>query len=145
MTHTYGHYTAHPESEEVGQTGLHKLWHPGILAVRKWRENEEIKRKWWAIDFLHFLILSSFPPSFSISSFPLHFLPLSPFLTTKYGTFVANVTEILTYVQWGNNSGSNLLRWSSASCAGLGQELFSENVFDDCCSQLKGDQQSPAE
>ena len=25
-------------------TGLHKLWHPCILAARKWRENEEMKR-----------------------------------------------------------------------------------------------------
>ena len=37
----------------------------------------------------------------------------------KYGTFVANVTKISTYALWGNNSGSNLLRGSSAICAGL--------------------------
>ena len=24
---------------------LHKLWHSGLLAARKWRENEKIKRK----------------------------------------------------------------------------------------------------
>ena len=26
--------------------GLHKLWQPGSLAARKWREKEKIKRKW---------------------------------------------------------------------------------------------------
>ena len=25
---------------------MHKFWHPGILAARKWRENEEMERKW---------------------------------------------------------------------------------------------------
>ena len=37
----------------------------------------------------------------------------------KYGTFVANVTNMITYALWGNTSGSDLLRGSSASCAGL--------------------------
>ena len=41
----------------------------------------------------------------------------------KYGTFVANVTKKSTYTIWGNNSGSNLLRGSSASCAGLAQRI----------------------
>ena len=27
-------------------SGLHKLWQPGSLAARKWREEEKIKRKW---------------------------------------------------------------------------------------------------
>ena len=37
----------------------------------------------------------------------------------KYGTFVATVTKNLTYALWENNSGSNSLRESSASCEGL--------------------------
>ena len=37
----------------------------------------------------------------------------------KYGTFVANVTKNLRYALWENNSGSNSLRESSASCEGL--------------------------
>ena len=37
----------------------------------------------------------------------------------KYGTFVATVTKNLTYALWENNSGSNLLRESSAKCEGL--------------------------
>ena len=44
-------------------------------------------RKWREIDSLHFLILSLFPPSFSISKFSLHLLPLSPFPTSKCVTF----------------------------------------------------------
>ena len=51
---------------------LHKLWHSGLLAARKWRENEKIKRKWREKEekergSLHFLI-------FFISSLSLHFL-----------------------------------------------------------------------
>ena len=81
-----------------------------------------------------------------ISSFSLHFLPLSPFphslsishikicyilsQNVKYGIFVANVTKILTYALWGNNSGSNLLRGSLASCAGLIHHIsFSADIF----------------
>ena len=57
--------------------GLHKLWQPGSLAGRKWKENEKMKRKWrendemerkWReIYSLHFLIFFLFPPSLSIS------------------------------------------------------------------------------
>ena len=101
--------------------------------MRKWRGNGERMRKWrgngerltlyissFSLHFLslslHFLILSPFPPSLSISYIKIcHILSQN----VKYGTFVANVTKILTYALWGNNSGSNLLRGSSASCAGL--------------------------
>ena len=27
-------------------SGLHKLWQPGSLVARKWREKEKMKRKW---------------------------------------------------------------------------------------------------
>ena len=64
-------------SYNVFCTGLHKLWQPGRLAARKWRENEKMKRKWREIEemerqwkeihSLHFLIFPSFPPSLSIS------------------------------------------------------------------------------
>ena len=49
----------------------------------------------------------------SISSVSLYFP------NVKYCTFVSNVTKNLTYALWENNSGSNSLRESSASCAGL--------------------------
>ena len=81
-------------------TGLHKLWHPGIRAARKWRENEEMKRKWREneeireIDFLHFLILYPFLPSFPISYIKIRHILLQ---NVKYGTFVPNVTKILTH------------------------------------------------
>ena len=42
--------------------------------MRKWGGNGEKMRKWREIDSLHFLILSLFPPSFSISSLSFHFL-----------------------------------------------------------------------
>ena len=114
--------------QQYSRAGLHELWHPGFLVARKSRENGEIKGKWREIDSQYCLILSPFPSSFSISSFSLHFLPLFPFppslchillQNVKYDTFVANVTKILTYAHCGNNSGSNSLRGSSASCAGL--------------------------
>ena len=80
---------------------------------RKWRENEEMEREIHSQDFL---ILCLFPPSLSISYIKnCHILSQN----VKYGTFVANVTKNLTYALWGNNSGSNSLRGSSASCAGL--------------------------
>ena len=51
-------------------TGLHKLWHPGILVARKWREKEVMERE----------LLSTFPHSPSISF-------LSPFPSSKSVTF----------------------------------------------------------
>ena len=107
-----------------------RKWRGNGERMRKWRGNGERMRKWREIDSLHFLILSPFPPPFP--SFP-HYLSISSLSISisyikichilshnvKYGTFVANVTKILTYALWGNNSGSNLLWGSSASCAGL--------------------------
>ena len=71
------------------------------------RENEEMERD----------SLFTFPHFLFISSFSIHFLyqKLSHFV----GTFVANVTKNLTYALWENNSGSNSLRETSTSCAGL--------------------------
>ena len=84
--------------------------------MRKWRGNGERMRKWREIHSQDFLILCLFPPSLSISYIKnCHILSQN----VKYGTFVANVTKNLTYALWGNNSGSNSLRGSSASCAGL--------------------------
>ena len=83
---------------------LHKLWHPGILAARKWRENEKMKRKWrenekmekkWReIHSLHFLTFFYFAPSLSISYIKNCLILLQ---NVKYSTFVANVTKNLTY------------------------------------------------
>ena len=96
---------------------VHLIWWAVAGLVMRWqgcatrwslgarlRGNGERMRKLKENDSLHFLILSPFPPSLSISA--------SKFVTfcrkmLKYGTFVANVTKILTYALWGNNSGSN--------------------------------------
>ena len=92
---------------------------------REWGNEEEMERKWgngerltlYISSFsLYFLPLSPFPPSLSISYIKMRHILLQ---NVKYGTFVANVTKISTYALWGNNSGSNLLRGSSAIRAGL--------------------------
>ena len=90
--------------------GLVKWWHPTKSP------NGERMRKWRKIHSLNFLIFSLFPPALSIS-----YIKNCQILSqnVKYGTFVANVTKNLRYALWENNSGSNLLRESSASCAGL--------------------------
>ena len=95
------------------------LWENGEEMEREWGKGEEM-RKWREIYSLHFLILSLFPPSLSIS-FIKNCLILSQ--NIKYGTFVANVTKSLTYTLWENNSESNSLRGSSASCAGLPETI----------------------
>ena len=101
--------------------------------MRKWRGNGERMRKLrgngekltlYIPQFsLHFFPLSPFPLSLSISYIKIGHIMLQ---NVKYGTFVANVSQILTYELWGNNSGSNLLRGSSASCAGLGRTETTE-------------------
>ena len=79
---------------------------------RKRRGNGERMRKWRE----NFLILPLYPPSLSISYIKIcHILSQN----VKYGIFVANVTKNLPYVLRENNSGSNSLRESSASCDGL--------------------------
>ena len=111
------------------EAGLHESLQPCSRAARKmereWGNEEEMEKKWgngerltlYISSFsLYFLPLSPFPPSLSISYIKMHHILLQ---NVKYGTFVANVTKISTYVLWGNNSGSNLLRGSSAICAGL--------------------------
>ena len=108
--------------------------------MRKWRGNGERMRKLrgngekltlYIPQFsLHFLPLSPFPLSLSISYIKIGHIMLQ---NVKYGTFVANVSQILTYELWGNNSGSNLLRGSSASCAGLPQTTaYTQNEEFDC-------------
>ena len=89
---------------------------------RKWRENEEMEREWG--NGKRFTLY--------ISSLSFHFqikdcLILSQ--NVKYGTFVANVTKNLTYVLWGNISGSNLRQESSASCEGLGYFVTNLRTF----------------
>ena len=105
--------------------GLREKWRGNEEMRRKWRKNGEMERDWLSTFphslsisslFLHFLILSPFPPSLSISYIKMRHILLQ---NVKYGTFVANVTKISTYALWGNNSGSNLLRGSSAIRAGL--------------------------
>ena len=102
---------------------------------REWGNEEEMERKWgngerltlYISSFsLYFLPLSPFPPSLSISYIKMHHILLQ---NVKYGTFVANVTKISTYALWGNNSGSNLLRGSSAIRAGLNRSLYLINIM----------------
>ena len=111
---------------------------------REWGNEEEMERKWGNGErltlyissfslsisslFLHFQILSPFPPSLSISYIKIWHILLQ---NVKCDTFVANVTKILTYALWGNNSGSKLLRGSSASCAGLLLEMWKMEL--NCC------------
>ena len=75
---------------------LYKLRHLGIMATKKWRENEKMKRKWGEVHSLHFLIFSFFRPSRSIS-YNKNCLILSQ--NVKYGTFVANVTKNIRAVR----------------------------------------------
>ena len=118
------------------EAGLHESLQPCSRAARKmereWGNEEEMEKKWgngerltlYISSFsLYFLPLSPFPPSLSISYIKMHHILLQ---NVKYGTFVANVTKISTYALWGNNSGSNLLRGSSAIRAGLvkSQQIF---------------------
>ena len=85
------------EFEKDGcETGLHESLQPCSRAARKWRENEEMKRKRrgngermrkWRENFL---ILPLYPPSLSISYIKIcHILSQN----VKYGIFVANVTK----------------------------------------------------
>ena len=63
--------------------------------------------------------LSTFPHFLFISFLSIHFQIKSCLIllqNVKYGTFVANVTKNLLYALWENNSGSNSLWESSASC-----------------------------
>ena len=83
----------------MAEIGLHELCQPGSLAVRKWRENEKMKRKWRErmrkrseIHSLHFLIFSLFPPSLFISYIKNCLIFLQ---NVKYDIFVANVTKKL--------------------------------------------------
>ena len=79
-------------------------WHPGCEEMerewgngermRKWRGNGERMRKWREIDFLHFLILYPFLPSFPISYIKIRHILLQ---NVKFGTFVPNVRKILTH------------------------------------------------
>ena len=89
-------------------TALRMPWNEkkGITNQGKWREIEEMERDW----------LSTFPHSLFISYIKICHILMQ---NAKYGTFVANVTKMITYALWGNTSGSDLLRGSSASCAGL--------------------------
>ena len=87
--------------------------------MRKWRENEEMERdslSTFSLISLYFLLLSI--------PYIKQCLILSQYV--KYAIFVANVTKRLTYALRENNSGSNSLRESSASCAGLSKSM---NLF----------------
>ena len=87
---------------------------------------EEMEREWGHGENITLYIFSFyflFPPSLSIS-YIKNCLILSQ--NVKYDTCVANVTKSFSYVQWENNSGSNSLRESSASCAGLGDDNLYE-------------------
>ena len=95
------------------------MWENGER-MRKWRGNgEEMERE--CRNGVRFTLY--------ISSFSLYFLSLYPFPISKIVTFCREMLNTpllsqmsqknLTYVLWENNSGSNSLRGSSASCASL--------------------------
>ena len=89
---------------------------------RKWENEEEMEKEWENEEELERDSLSTFSHFLFISSLSFHFFyqKLSHFVANvKYGTFVANVTKNLPYALFENNSGSNSLRHSSASCEGL--------------------------
>ena len=94
-------------------TGLHKLWHPCILAARKWRENEEMKRN----------SLSTFTHYLFISSLSLHFLYLSKFVTFCRKHFCCECHKKLIICAM-RKYGTNSLRGSSISCASLAGSHF---------------------
>ena len=99
--------------------------------MRKWKENTEMEWKWRENKEMERDSLSTFFQFLFISSLSIHFLyKICHILSqnAKYGTFVANVTKNLTYALGGNNSGSNSLRGSSASCAGLAGSTFCLNM-----------------
>ena len=79
---------------------IKRKWRENEEVERKWRENEEVEKKWkdkriWRkIHSLHLLILSLFSPSLSISYTKIYH-NLSQ--NVNYGTFVANVTKNLIY------------------------------------------------
>ena len=108
------------------------IWHPFCEEMeREWGNEEEIEREWGndeELEWDQLLNISSFPPSLSTSFIKICHILLQ---NVKFGTFVANVTKILTYALWGNNSGSNLLRGSSASFAGLLLEIWKTEL--NCC------------
>ena len=109
-------------------SGLHKLWQPGSVAARKWRENEKMKRKWRENKKMERDWGNGERFTLYISSFSIHFLYQKLSQNVKHSTCVANVTKNLTYALWENNSWSNLLRESSAGCEGLGAIKKRQNI-----------------
>ena len=85
-------------------SGLHKLWQPGSLAARKWRENEKMRRKWRENKEMERKWTENEEiERDSLSSFSLYFLPSISYIkiclillqNVKYSTFVANFTKKL--------------------------------------------------
>ena len=73
-------------------SGLRNPLEPWSLAARKWRENEKMKRKWRENEEMRKKWRENEEKerlTFYISSFSLHFLPLSPFPTSIFSHFVA--------------------------------------------------------
>ena len=90
----------------------------GSWPVRKSRDNEKMKRKWRENEEMERDSHSTFSCFLVISSLSIHFLYPIYFVAKCWIRQVANVTKNLTYALWKNNSGSNLLQESSASCEG---------------------------
>ena len=83
--HKYYHHHLQTSTDLVisslssSSSGLHESLQPCSRAARKWRENEEMRRKWRENEEMERDWPSTFPHSLSISSLFLHFLILSPF------------------------------------------------------------------
>ena len=99
---------------------LHKLCQPASLAVGKWRENEKMERKWRENEKLEKYSLSTFPHFLFTPSLPISFC-----LKVLNSALLSRMwPKNLTYALWENNSGSNLLWKSTASCEGLDLYIY---------------------
>ena len=72
-----------------------RKWRENEKMKKKWRENEEMETKWRENEEMERDSLSIFPHFLFITS-PLS-ISYIKIINVKYGTFVANVTKNLTY------------------------------------------------
>ena len=111
------------DSARVAQLGSQaaRKWRENETLKRKWRESEEMERKWRENEEIERLIYSFFLPSLFISNIKNRHI-LSQNVRRHY---CCECYKKLTYALWENNSGSNSLPESSASCTGLGSPTSS--------------------
>jgi len=104
-------------------------WRGNRERIMKRRGNGERMMKWWGNGERFTLYISSF----SLNLLPLCSFPISKFV--RFWRKMLNTTLLLRMSEenlTGNNSGSSLLRGSSASCA----RLISDGIFFQMISNL---------